>query len=71
MTNNRRALTDDDVDDFLSSAAERDDPLWADIEAYLTGELFRAFPFRATRLRKDIKWMRKRAAKAGLDWGKR
>lgn len=66
MRDRPRSLTSDDVDGFMES---RNEAFWDEIEAYLTGELFRSYPFRATRIRKDIKWMRKRAAKAGLEWG--
>ena len=66
-----RRLQDDDYDSFMQSAEERDDPLWAEIEAFLTGELRGQYPLRASRIQKDIRWMRKRAHKSGLKWGKR
>lgn len=64
-----RRLEDKDVDDFMLAAESRDDPLWDDIFAYLQGELRREYPFRSTRIIKDLKWLRKRAARAGLEWG--
>lgn len=67
----RRPLEDSDIDDFMLSAESRDDPLWSEIEGYLKGDLRRRYPVRSAKLLKELRWLRKRAERDGLDWGKR
>lgn len=63
-----RTLTGDDIDDFMG--IPMDDPLWNLIDGYLMGDLARRWPVRSYKLRKELKWLRKEAAKDGLEWGK-
>lgn len=65
-----RTLREDDFDDFLAAADNRDDPLWNLIDGYLMGDLAKRWPVRSYKLRKEIKWLRKEAAKDGVEWGK-
>lgn len=66
-----RPLSEEDIDGFIEAAEMREEPLWEDIEKYLTGPLLRHSPTRAKMLRREIRWMRRMAAKDGLDWGSR
>ena len=69
--NRPRQLDESDIDGFMEAAEHRDDPLWDDIFLYLRGELRREYPLRATRIERELKWLRKRAYKSGLPWGAR
>ena len=63
-----RVLTDDDRAEFLDAATRREDPLWREIDAFLT-ELGERHLLRATKIRRDIRWMRKQAYRHGKTWG--
>lgn len=66
-----RTLTDDDIDDFLDIAEDREDEkLWVSIMGYLNGPLLVRSPTRARLLEREIRWMRRQAYEDGLKWGK-
>lgn len=66
-----RALTDNDVDDFMLAAERREDPLWESIMGYLRGPLYWRAGKRARLLEREIRWLRRQAYKDGKEWGKR
>lgn len=65
-----RPLVDSDIDSFLQAADEREDPLWENIDLYLSYELRRRWPIRAYKLKKEIAWLRNEASKDDLEWGR-
>lgn len=66
----KRRLSGDDVGGFLEAASHRDNPLFEEMDSLLR-ELSVKYPFRAAKMRAEIRWMRGQAYKAGLPWGKK
>lgn len=65
-------LTDKELEGFLEAASSRtiEDPIWHQMDELL-GSLQLQYPVKATRMRSDIKWLRKQAKKRGYPWGRR
>lgn len=66
----QRPPSEGDVDGWLDAADHREAELWLSIDALLR-DLHALNPARVARIRKDVKWLRKEAAKKGLPWGRR
>lgn len=66
----RRHLSEADTQDFLDIASHREDPLWNEMELLLTS-LSQRYPLRVSRIRRELKWLRKQAMHAKLSWGKK
>lgn len=66
----RRHLSEADTTDLLDIASHREDPLWNDIEVLLAS-LSQRYPLRVSRIKRELKWLRKQAWHAKLTWGRK
>lgn len=63
-------LTDKEIENFLHDAQQREKhgELFDQMEQLLE-QLWLLYPLRVTRIRKDLKWLRRQAKKRQLSWG--
>lgn len=54
----RHRLTEEELDSFLEAADRREAQYWNDIEAILN-EIAYKYPVRVSRMKKDLRWLRK------------
>lgn len=70
LRSSKKPLSDDNVRDFMSAAERRELQIWAEIEDLLD-HLKIAYPVTVRAVRKNIRWLRKKAYQNGLSWGKK
>lgn len=65
-------LSDKEIRQFLEDAQSRDDSqaLWSQIDDLLNS-LQLMFPLRVSKMRRELKWLRKQAYKNNLTWGRK